>query len=63
MTKSDDSRATQGCALLLGWALVTGGIAIAVGAVTHPALGLAIWLTANGAPPLLTAGAADKRWQ
>lgn len=59
----EDKKSAQGCAILLGWALVSGGIAIAVGAATHPAMGLALWLTANGALPLLAAGAADKRWQ
>lgn len=48
MTKPDDNRATKGCALLLGWALVTAGASVAVGLATHPALGLAMWLTLNG---------------
>ena len=47
MTKSDDNRATQGCALLLGWALVTAGASVA--------LGLAAWLTLNGVLWLLGA--------
>ena len=48
MTKPDDNRATQGCALLLGWALVTAGASVALGLATHPAMGLAMWLTLNG---------------
>ena len=48
MTKPDDNHATQGCALLLGWALVTAGASVALGLATHPALGLAAWLTLNG---------------
>ena len=48
MTKPDDNRATQGCALLLGWALVTAGASVAVGLAAHPAMGLAMWLTLNG---------------
>lgn len=63
MTKPDDNHATQGCALLLGWALVTAGASVALGLATHPAMGLALWLTANGALPMLAAAAADKRWQ
>ena len=55
----EDKRSAQGCAIILGWALVTGGIAIAVGAATHPAMGLALWLTANGALPIWAAGTAD----
>lgn len=31
MTKPDDNRATQGCAPLLGWALVTTEASVAVG--------------------------------
>ena len=48
MTKSDDSSTAQGCALLLGWALVTAGASVALGLAAHPALGLAAWLTLNG---------------
>jgi len=59
----EDKKSAQGCAIILGLALVTGGIAVAVASATHPAMGVALWLTANGALPLLAAGAADKRWQ
>lgn len=60
MTKSDDSRATQGCALLLGWALLTAGPAVAVGALWHPAMGAALWMSANGLLYLLAAAKAGK---
>ena len=45
---TDDKRQAQGCAVLLGWALVTAGASVAVGLAAHPALGLAMWLTLNG---------------
>lgn len=45
---TDDKSSAQGCALLLGWALVTAGASVAVGLAAHPALGLAMWLTLNG---------------
>lgn len=44
----EDKKSAQGCAIILGWALVTGGIAVAVAIATHPAMGLAAWLTLNG---------------
>lgn len=55
MTKPDDNRVAQGCALLLGWALVTAGASVALGLATHPAMGLAAWLTLNGFLWLLVA--------
>jgi len=54
----EDKKSAQGCAIILGLALVTGGIAVAVASATHPAMGVALWLTLNGALPLLAAGAS-----
>ena len=45
---TDNKETARGCALLLGWALVTAGASVAVGLAAHPALGLAMWLTLNG---------------
>ena len=52
---NDDNKAALGWLVAIGWALLTAGPAAAVGALWNPAMGVALWLSANGLLYLLAA--------
>lgn len=56
----DETKQASGCLVAVGWALLTAGPAVAVGALWHPAMGAALWLTANGLLLMLAAAKAGK---
>ena len=51
----NDNKAALGWLVVIGWALLTAGPAAAVGALWRPAMGVALWLSANGLLYLLAA--------
>lgn len=51
----NDNKAALGWMVAIGWALLTAGPAAAVGALWSPAMGVALWLSANGLLYLLAA--------
>lgn len=44
----EDEKAARGCAIGIAWMVLTAGVAVVVGVAWHPAMGAALWLTANG---------------
>lgn len=56
----DETKQASGCLVAVGWALLTAGPAAAVGVLWHPAMGAALWMSANGAMYLLAAAKAGK---